>query len=85
MPLDFPLAPVNGEPYNAKNRKDPKEKAARSDINAGKRSSSLFGPRSEPASVDSIKREPVPSTKKTLEERIRPFRRCSILSRSLVE
>lgn len=46
MPLDFPRAPiVNGEPYNAKNRKDPKEKAARSDINAGKRSSSLFGPR----------------------------------------
>lgn len=85
MPLDFPLAPiVNGEPYNAKNRKDPKEKAARSDINAGKRSS-LFEPRSELVSVDSIKRDSVPSTKKTLEERIRPSRRRSILSRSLVE
>jgi len=70
MPLDFPYAPVvNGKPYNAKNRKDPKEKAARSDINAEKRSSSLFGPRGRPTSVDSIKRDSAPSTKKTLERK----------------
>lgn len=75
---------INGEPYNAKNRKDPKEKAAPSDINAGKRSSSLsLDHRANPPPLTPLnailllRRE----KKRTLEERIRLPCRCSVLSR----
>jgi len=49
MLLDFSRTPpVNGGSfYNARNRRDPREEAARSDINAGKRSSPLLGLRGE--------------------------------------